>query len=195
MTVVMNKRVFVALLRGINVGGKNKLSSEELVGLFEEVGCDRVRTYIQSGNVVYRAGSHLTKAVPAAVVAAIERDYGFSVPVVTRTAAELAAVVAAELAAVVEENPFVVGGEDPKTLHVAFLADRPSVTQVSQLDPSLSPGDQFVVSGREVYLHCPNGLARTKFTNAYLDSTLGTVSTMRNWKTVNVLAQWSAEAR
>ncbi len=187
MTVVMNKRVFVALLRGINVGGKNKLSSEELVGLFEEVGCDRVRTYIQSGNVVYRAGSHLTKAVPAAVVAAIERDYGFSVPVVTRTAAELAAVV--------EENPFVVGGEDPKTLHVAFLADRPSVTQVSQLDPSLSPGDQFVVSGREVYLHCPNGLARTKLTNAYLDSTLGTVSTMRNWKTVNVLAQWSAEAR
>ncbi len=187
MTVVMDKRVFVALLRGINVGGKNKLPSEELVGLFEEVGCDRVRTYIQSGNVVYRAGSHLTKAVPAAVAAAIERDYGFSVPVVTRTAAELAAVV--------EENPFVVGGEDPTTLHVAFLADKPSVTQVSKLDPSLSPGDQFVVSGREVYLHCPNGLARTKLTNAYLDSTLGTVSTMRNWKTVNVLAQWSAEAR
>jgi uncharacterized protein (DUF1697 family) len=184
-TVVMDKGIFVALLRGINVGGKNKLPMKELTGLFEEVGCDRVRTYIQSGNVVYRAGSHLTKVVPAAVTAFIERDFGYAVPVVTRTAAELAAVV--------EENPFLDRGADPKTLHVAFLEAKPSVAQVGKLDPERSPGDEFVVSGREVYLHCPNGMARTKYTNAYLDSTLDTVSTMRNWNTVNVLAGWTAE--
>lgn len=184
-TVVMDKAIFVALLRGINVGGKNKLPMRELVAVFESVGCDQVRTYIQSGNVVYRAGSHLSKAVPAAVTRAIEQDYGYAVPVVTRTAAELAATVA--------ENPFLSDGADPKSLHVAFLADKPSAAQVRLLDPERSPGDKFVVSGREVYLQCPNGLARTKLTNAWLDKSLGTVSTVRNWRTVGTLSDWAAE--
>ncbi len=184
-TVVMEKIAFVALLRGINVGGKNKLPMKALVGLFEEAGCRDVRTYIQSGNVVYRAGSHLGKAVPASVAKAIERELGLQVPMVIRTAAELAAVV--------QENPFLKQGVDPKFLHVAFLAGKPTKAQVRALDPERSPRDEFVVSGRELYLHCPEGMARTKLTNAYLDSKLETVSTVRNWKTVNVLAEWSGE--
>jgi len=188
-TLVMDKSVFVALLRGINVGGKNKLPMAELAGLFEEAGCQDVRTYIQSGNVVYRAGTHLVKAVPRSVAAAIEQRYGYSVPVVTRSAAELSAIVA--------ENPFLLrtGDEavDPKSLHVAFLQDKPTASRVRELDPDRSPPDEFVLSGREVFLHCPNGLARTKLTNAWLDSKLKTVSTVRNWKTVGVLAEWSAD--
>jgi uncharacterized protein (DUF1697 family) len=184
-TVVIGAGVHVALLRGINVGGKHKLKMAELVGLFEAMGCAEVRTYIQSGNVVFRAGAQVARTVAADLAQALERDHGYSVPVVTRTAAELAAVVA--------ERPFLGGDVDPKHLHVAFLAKRPTAAAVARLDPGRSPPDSFVVSGREVFLCCPNGMARTRLTNAYLDATLGTVSTVRNWRTVLTLAEMSGE--
>jgi uncharacterized protein (DUF1697 family) len=95
---------------------------------------------------------------------------------VTRTAAEIAQVA--------ESNPFLPDGADPDTLHVAFLAETPSSTRVDSLDKDRSPPDKFAVSGREVYLHCPNGFARTKLTTDYLDKKLGTTSTVRNWRTV-----------
>jgi len=187
MTVVNKSGVYVALLRGINVGGKNKLLMKDLVGLFEREGCADVRTYIQSGNVVFRAGASLAKGQVAGIADAIERMCGFAVPLVMRTAAELAAVV--------RENPFLESGADPEHMHVAFLAEKPEAARVAALDPERSPGDAFVVSGRELYLHCPNGMARTRLSNAYLDSTLGTTSTVRNWRTVVTLAEWSGNAQ
>lgn len=186
-TVVLGSSTHVAFLRGINVGGKNKLPMKALAELFKEAGCTDVRTYIQSGNVVFRVGSSLVKLVQTSVGEAIERQYGYVVPVVTRTAAALAAAL--------EENPFLKapGEVDPSHLHVAFLAKKPTAKQVAKLDPERSPSDAFVVSGREVFLHCPNGLARTKLTNAYLDSTLGTTSTVRNWRTVSKLVEMCGE--
>jgi uncharacterized protein (DUF1697 family) len=188
-TVVIGTGVHVALLRGINVGGKHKLKMAELVGLFEAAGCADVRTYIQSGNVVFRAAAQVARGIAEEIAGAIAREHGYAVPVVTRTAAELAAVVA--------ENPYLNGDGDavvdPKHLHVAFLAKRPTAAAVAKLDPERSPPDSFVVSGREVFLCCPSGMARTKLTNAWLDSTLGTVSTVRSWRTVLTLAQRCGE--
>jgi uncharacterized protein (DUF1697 family) len=171
----------VALLRGINVGGKNKLAMKRLVALFEAAGCEDVRTYIQSGNVVFESPAALAKRVPELVRVAIADELGLEVPVVTRTAKELAAVV--------RSNPFAKAGADESLLHVAFLAERPSRARVAALDPDRSPPDELAVKGREVYLHCPNGVARTKLTNAYLDRTLGTVSTARNWRTTRKLLE------
>src|SRR5690606_17928060 len=106
---------------------------------------------------------------------------GFRAPVVSRTRAELNAAI--------EQSPFLARGADPKTLHLAFLAERPSADKIAALDPARSPGDAFVVQGSDIHLQLPNGVARTKLTNAYFDAKLGTVSTLRNWRTVLALAE------
>jgi uncharacterized protein (DUF1697 family) len=166
----------IALLRGLNVGGKNKLPMKDLAALFASAGCHEVQTYIQSGNVVFGASAALAKKLPALVSAAISKAHGFQAPVVLRTAEELRAAA--------RGNPFLKTGAALDTLHVAFLADAPTAAAISALDPKRSAGDDFAVRGREVYLRLPNGVARTKLTNAYFDKTLGTVSTLRNWRTL-----------
>jgi uncharacterized protein (DUF1697 family) len=169
----------VALLRGINVGGKNILPMKDLAAMFVAAGCTGVRTYIQSGNVVFSAPPVLARKVPEQVTKAIEKRFGYRVPVIVRTSDELARAI--------RENPFLKPGEDEKPLNIYFLADLPGAAAVAGLDPNRSAPDAFHVRGREVYLHLPNGMARTKLTNAYFDSKLKTISTARNWATVQKL--------
>ena len=166
---------YVALLRGVNVGGRNKLPMADLRDLFASAGCAAVRTYIQSGNAVFEATHELAEAVPEIVTVAIRRRFGYESAVVLRSGEELRQVVTS--------NPFDTSG-DPRFLHVAFLKDTPSAEAISRLDPERSPPDEFVVRGRNVYLRYPNGVARSKLTNEYLAARLQTVSTMRNWRTV-----------
>jgi len=175
----------VALLRGINVGGKHVLPMKDLAALFTKAGCGDVVTYIQSGNVVFAAADALAARIPSLVATAIERRFGFASPVVVRSARELAAVI--------EKNPFLRPGADLDRLHVAFLADAPSRERAAALDPKRSPGDAFTLRGRDLYLHLPNGVGRTKPTNDYLDRTLATVSTLRNWRTVTKLLELAGE--
>lgn len=150
-----------------------------LAAMFAEAGCKEVRTYIQSGNVVYSASAAVARRVASTVAGAISERFGFDVPVVTRTAAEMEAVDA--------NNPFPKRGSDKKTLHVGFLKDRPTRGKVAALDPDRSPPDEFAVRGAEVYLYLPKGMARTKLTSQYFDSILGTTITVRNWNTVRKL--------
>ncbi len=166
----------VALLRSINVGGKNKLPMKDLVAIFGDAGCCSVLTYIQSGNVVFQANSSLARRIPELVADAIDSSFGYRVPILVRSAAALGQVVA--------ENPFIRSGADGKTLHVAFLAERPQAARSAALDPHRSAPDEFVLRKREIYLYCPNGYGKTKLTNSYFDKTLGTTSTVRNWRTV-----------
>ena len=175
----MDSGVYIALLRAINVGGTKKLLMAELRAMFEGVGCTDVRTYIQSGNVVFRAEPALAARIPGLIEANIATTKGFQVPVVTRTAAELDAAV--------RGNPFLAAGADPAQLHVGFLAEAPSAARIAELDPDRSPRDAFEVRGREVYLHFPNGTARSKLTVDYFDRVLGTTVTIRNWRTVGKL--------
>ena len=168
--------MFVALLRGINVGGKNKLPMAKLVEIFSEAGCSDVRTYIQSGNVVFAASVKTVKRLPSLIAEAIAARFGLRVPVVLRSSEELRDVA--------RSNPFLRSGHDAESLHVAFLADAPARRSSAALDHARSPGDSFELRGRELYLHLPNGVARTKLTNAYFDGTLETTSTVRNWRTV-----------
>lgn len=163
----------VAMLRGINVAGKNRLPMADLVAMFTAAGCTDVTSYIQSGNVVFSAPAKTVRTIGETISAAIARDFELRVPLVLRTAAELADTVA--------NNPF---GPDTSPLHVMFLADRPTAARVAALDPARSPGDRFTVVGRDVYLFCPNGVGNTKLSNAWFDSKLATTSTGRNWNTV-----------
>jgi uncharacterized protein (DUF1697 family) len=168
-------------LRGINVAGKNRLAMKDLVAMFAEAGCGEVLTYIQSGNVVFRATEARASRVPAVIAATISDRLGFRAPVIMRTAGELRAIA--------RDNPFLRPGADAEALHVMFLADRPPPGKIAGLDPKRSPPDEFEVRGREIYLRCPKGVGRSKLTNQYFDTKLSTTSTMRNWRTVLKLVE------
>jgi uncharacterized protein (DUF1697 family) len=170
---------YLALLRGINVGGKNKLPMKDLTEIFSEAGCLNVRTYIQSGNVIFSASPGLSARVPGRITTLIAKRFGFHAKVVLRTAAQLADVVS--------NNPFLKAGASEETLHVLFLADLPNALSIGNLNPDRSPPDVFILRGQEVYLQLPNGVARSKLTNDYFDSKLATISTGRNWRTVTKL--------
>jgi uncharacterized protein (DUF1697 family) len=148
----------------------------DLSDIFVEAGCDNVRTFIQSGNVIFTADSRVLKGLADVVTAKISERFGHRVPVILRTAEQLREVVS--------KNPFTHVEE---MLHVMFLADRPGSKEVAGLDPNRSVPDAFAVLGQEIYLHLPNGGAKTKLTNAWFDSKLVTTSTVRNWRTVTKL--------
>ena len=177
-------RTYVALLRGINVGGRNKLPMRDLAAIFVDAGCTDVATYIQSGNVVFCAEAKLAARIPGLISDSIAERLDLRVPVVIRSAAEFEQVVAC--------NPYLELEPDFTKLHVVFLADSPTSAACDALDPNRSPGDAYRIRGGEIYLHLPNGAARTKLSNAYFDSKLGTVSTGRNWRTVLKLHELAA---
>jgi len=171
----------VALLRGVNMGGHNKLPMKDLAARFTDAGCRDVRTYIQSGNVVFTPPPGKAEQVVGVVLDGVAARFGFRPAVVLRTAGELAAVVAG--------NSFLAQGADPAALHVLFLADTPDPARAAALDPDRSPPDAFAVRGREVYLWLPNGVARSRLTTAWFDRALGTKCTGRSWRTVVRLAE------
>ena len=176
----------VALLRGINVGGKNRLPMKDLAAMFVEAGCDDVRTYIQSGNVLFEAAQTLRKDIPSLISASILNSFGYQVPVLTRTAQEFKDIAQA--------NPFVTAGAEADKLHVVFLSELPNGAQVATLEQNQSSGDEFAVLGREIYLYCPNGFAGAKLTNSYFDSRLSATSTTRNWRTVRKILELATGA-
>ncbi len=172
---------YVALLRGINVGGKHKLPMKDLAQIVCDCKCSDVRTYIQSGNVVFTASRAASQKLQAVIAGKIEERFGFSALPILRTRDELARVV--------RGNPFCKSGVPESALYVYFLAELPSASAVKSLDPNRSAPDEFRVAGREIYLHLPNGMGRSKLTNAYFDSKLSTVCTARNWTTVKTLLE------
>jgi uncharacterized protein (DUF1697 family) len=175
--------IFVALLRGINVGGKNALPMKDLAGMFAGAGCMNVRTYIQSGNVIFEAPAG-TSSVAEIVTKRIEKRFGYRIPVILRTSQQLLKTI--------RDNPFLAAGAPEKALHVYFLADAPKAGAIATLDAGRSAPDAFHVHGQEIYLHVPNGMARTKLTNAYFDSKLSTTCTARNWATVLKVSEMMA---
>ena len=172
---------YVALLRGINVGGHRPVGMPALRGLFEGLGYPNVATYIQSGNVVFDASGRDTRAITEELELAILGELGFGVDVVVRSAAEMAAVVAG--------NPFVPRVTDTKALHVAFARD--PIKGAPTVDRDIAPGEARIGSG-VIYLHAPGGFGRSKLTDALLKRLAGSLVTTRNWNTVTRLAELSA---
>jgi uncharacterized protein (DUF1697 family) len=174
----------VALLRGINVGGKNKLPMATLRAIFEDLGCVDVATYIQSGNVVFEASAALAKQLPDRVAARIADDLGLTVPVVLRSATALRKIAAAD--------PFADAPVDDKWRSVMFLGEQPTAARAKAFDPDTSNGETYALIESEVHLVFPEGIAKSKFTNTYVDRALDTVSTTRNWRTVHRLLEMTA---
>ncbi len=171
--------VYVSMLRGINVSGRNRIAMADLRALYERHGHDDVATYVQSGNVVSSTTTRRARSVETDIERAIADDLGLDVTVLVRTPAQLRRVV--------EANPFVRDGNDSKSLHVTFLATAPAKHAVGALDSHAFAPDEFRVHGQEVYVSCPNGYGRTKINNSWFERKLGVAATTRNWKTVTQL--------
>jgi uncharacterized protein (DUF1697 family) len=168
---------YIALLRGINVGANRKVPMSDLRALFETLGHADVRTYIQSGNVAFTAKAGTPARVRSAIEAALAKEFGFEVTVLLRTAAELTSVV--------KRNPY---GEDA---YVTFLDAPADAKKAKAIDASPFAPDVFVVSGREVFVRCPNGYGKTKINNMFFERKLATKATTRNWRTVTTLRDWA----
>lgn len=169
---------WIALLRGINVGGHHKVPMAELRAVVESLGYDDVATYIQSGNVVFDSEAAEAEVV-ASLETAIESSFGFTVPVVARTAEEFATVA--------DLHVLATPDADPRQLMVAFLDRAPDVSFGDAVDPEDYLPDRFALVGRHVFLEYPNGSARSKLNHSLLERRLGVRATLRNWNTVGKL--------
>ena len=193
---------FVALLRAGNVSGQNRVPMAELRASMAAAGYGDVRTYLQSGNIVFAAAADpdadagagrqaaAAQELATAVHRLIERKFGCDVRVLVLTAAELARVAVA--------NPFLRAagsGFDEKSLHATFLEEPASEADFAGLAIPAQPGERakLAAGGRVIYLHLPHGYGRTKLHNGYFERRLGAAATTRNWRTVLALAEMSAK--
>jgi uncharacterized protein (DUF1697 family) len=172
--------VYIALLRGVNVGGKHKLPMKALVSLMEKRGFAGVRSYIQSGNLVFQSNSR-----PAGTLEAlIEQEFGFRPAVFLLTAAELRQAL--------ERNPY--SPQEGKHLHLFFCDKTPASMDANYLHSLKSPGEEYTLVGKVFYLHAPDGIGRSKLAEKMGKAFPGVNMTARNLNTVKKLAEMASVA-
>lgn len=164
---------YIALLRGINVGGKNSLPMHELASYFEEMGCEGVKTYVQSGNVVFQNRRKLDERDTAIIAKRILQAKGFEPKILLLTSAELGTAI--------ENNPFPT--DNGKALHFFFLESRAERPDIAQLESAKADTETFHLGDRVFYLHAPDGVGRSRLA-ASAEKALGVSATARNWNTV-----------
>jgi uncharacterized protein (DUF1697 family) len=167
---------YVSMLRGINVGGNRKVSMQILKEMYESIGMKNVRTYVQSGNVLFTTESS-TSSTKERIQKEIKNAFGFDVLVLLRTKKELSELV--------QKSPFKQ--KDETKLHVTFLSQKPTDVPVEELNSAKTGDEDFVIASQEIYLFCPNGYGVTKLSNNFFEKKLKVSATTRNWKTVNTL--------
>jgi uncharacterized protein (DUF1697 family) len=172
--------LYIALLRGINVSGKNLIRMEALRKSVENLGFSRVTTYLQSGNIVFEAPEPDPGKIALRLTEAIRNDFGYDVPVLVLSAEKLTALAAA--------NPLAGDASlDAQYLHVTFLSGYITFTDTDRVQARCRPEDRFIITASAVYLWLPDGYGNSKLTNTFFESLLGVTATTRNWKTVTQL--------
>jgi uncharacterized protein (DUF1697 family) len=171
---------YAAFLRGINVGGKTSIKMEALRAGFAALGFENVKTYIQSGNVVFETAETDGAKLEAAIAAAVEKEF-FKTPVMVRSIEEIAKIV--------ENNPFAGEEFEDKLFHVVFLAEKLSDEKTAMLLANNRQDEKFAVRDREVYCLLKRGVADSLLGKKYIDNKLKTPATARNWRTVNKILE------
>jgi len=169
----------VALLRGINVGGKNRLPMQDFRDLLAELGCENARTYIQSGNAVFHNDAE-TVALSLDIQEAIEKRFGFGPQVMILTAGEFESVIAG--------NPYADKLDDSRSVHVSFLAEEAVTADIDRMKEECRGNESFHLTKRALYFHAPDGIGRSVFANN-VEKRLGVAATGRNWRTVGKIAE------
>lgn len=170
----------VVLLRGINIGPRNRIAMPALRAALEEAGFGDVRTYVQSGNVVLESSAK-PDSVQRQVEAVIKKEFDLEIAVVVRSKAQLAALA--------KRNPLKSVAKDPKRYQVTFLSKKLPAKAVRALEDAAAEDERFVVAGREVYAWHPGGAARSKLWAKLAGKDLGVTATSRNWTTVEALLE------
>lgn len=177
---------YIAMLRGINVGGQKPVRMEQLRESCSALGFRSIETYVQSGNIVFleaeKSPSNLSKSISEAILG----DFGFRAPVLVKTSKEMGEVII--------RNPFLKEtGIDPSKLHVTFLSEVASKEALKGLERFATKPDRFYVGRQEIYLYCPGGYGKTKLSNTAFEKALSIRTTTRNWKTVGALFEMASK--
>lgn len=173
---------YISILRGINLGGHKMIKMDALRKMYETLDFTDVKTYIQSGNVIFTYKKANYEDLENKIAENIVKIFGFDTPVIVKTSDEILAVL--------QNNPFAEKhNEDEKALHVTFLSKIPNVADVEKIKNEQYNGDEFVIVEKNVYLYCVNSYHKTKLSNTFFESKLKVTATTRNWRTVNELGK------
>jgi uncharacterized protein (DUF1697 family) len=168
---------YIALLRGINVSGKNLIKMDALKKSMESIGFANVRTYIQSGNILFDIENATSSQISQLIINKIDKDFGIQLPVMVKTLEEWESAI--------KENPFLPEYSDAlDCLHLTFLEKQPEESMIQKILPLQNGPDHCIILEDRIYLYCPEGYGRTKFTNTYFENKLKAKATTRNWKTI-----------
>lgn len=172
----MNKKI--ALLRGINVGGKRRILMADLIVLFESFGFENIVTYIQSGNIIFDTKKKLTETELSSIIEkGISKKYGFDVPVIIRKSSHIEQAVL--------DNPFGKSEQiDIERLHFTFLKESPTEENVLHMQKYNLDSDRFIIKGKDVFIFCSGKYHQSQLTNNFFETKLKISATTRNWKTV-----------
>ena len=168
-------KTLIALFRGINVGGKNLLPMKQLVSLMEDIGCQDIKTYIQSGNAVFRSKESRTSRLTGKISSAIKKQHGFEPHILLLEVADIEKAISG--------NPFPEATSDPKSLHVGFLYSTPRKPDIQTLETLRKKTERFLFKDGLFYLHAPEGVGRSKLA-ASAEKQIGVLMTGRNWRTL-----------
>jgi uncharacterized protein (DUF1697 family) len=178
--------IYIALLRGVNVGPHKRMMMEKLVASCAACGYSGAKTYIQSGNVVLKAAKMQPEKLSQKLAAQIAADFGFSADVISRTKEEFGEIISA--------NPLLKkSGVAPEKLHVVFLDGPPEPSAIKKLQALTIAPDLVSVASREIYFYFPNGVSGSSLWKHPLDKIVKVSATMRNWNTVNKLFEMAKE--
>ncbi|MCL7987439.1 DUF1697 domain-containing protein [Sphingobacterium sp. lm-10] len=168
--------IYISILRGINVGGHNKVKMADLKKMYEDLQFKNVQTYVQSGNVIFSTDITDIKNLEKAISEKIETQFLFKAAVIVLTVDVLRKVIGG--------NPYAKNKETNNAfLYVTFLAHNIQITDDALIIGKKHPEEEIAISSRAVYLYCPNGYGRTKLNNNFLEAKLGVAATTRNWNT------------
>lgn len=178
---------YIAMLRGINVSGHKIIKMDALRKAFGDSGYGNVRTYIQSGNVIFTSVKTSSGKLEKNISGIISGAFGFEAPVIVRDLKEMKEIIKA--------NPFSGNaGRDAKNLYAVLLSDEPAKGLKNKIPKVPNESASYSITGKTVYLYCPGGYGNTRLTNAFFEKHLKTAATARNWKTICELAKMAEDA-
>jgi len=176
---------YIAMLRGINVSGKNLIKMNDLREIFAKLGLTNVSTYIQSGNVIFNSPETATEELAQNIAAKITAGFGYNVPVIVLNVLEFEYIY--------KNNPLNDGIRETGYLHITFLSATPAGFDIKAIEQKKQKGEEIAISGNACYLYCPNGYGNTKLTNTFLESKLKVTATTRNLKTTGELLKMALQ--
>jgi uncharacterized protein (DUF1697 family) len=176
-------QTFVSFLRGVNMAGHNKIKMTDLVALFDQIGFKNSETFIQSGNVIFNdPGDRSVKKITTLIEEAINEKLALDIPAIVRSIPEMKDIISG--------NPFLSEiGFDPSKMAVMFLHDEPGIAALSKMKEVDYPPDKFRISGKEIFIWCPNGFGRTKLYTNFFENRMKVTGTARNWNTINTILE------